>query len=47
LSQKEAMYAYSFEERKYDAGDNRCCLEATVEFALKEMICVKVFRLFS
>lgn len=35
LSQKEAMYAYNFEGRRYDAGDKQGYLEATVEFALK------------
>ncbi len=35
LSQKEAMYAYRFEGRRYDVGDKQGFLEATVEFALK------------
>ena len=29
------MYAYNFEGRRYDAGDNQGYLEATVEFPLK------------
>ncbi|TQQ83996.1 UTP--glucose-1-phosphate uridylyltransferase GalU [Peptacetobacter hominis] len=35
LSQKEAMYAYEFEGRRYDVGDKLGFLEATVDFALK------------
>lgn len=35
LAQKEAMYAYSFEGRRYDVGDKQGFLQATVEFALK------------
>ena len=35
LSKKEAMYAYSFEGRRYDVGDKLGFLEATVDFALK------------
>ncbi|MGV8148975.1 MAG: UTP--glucose-1-phosphate uridylyltransferase GalU [Alkaliphilus sp.] len=35
LAQKEAMYAYNFEGRRYDVGDKQGFLEATVEFALK------------
>lgn len=35
LAQKEAMYAYHFEGRRYDVGDKQGFLEATVEFALK------------
>lgn len=35
LCLKEAMYAYNFEGRRYDAGDKQGYLEATVEFALK------------
>ena len=35
LAQKEAMYAYNFEGRRYDVGDKLGFLEATVEFALK------------
>ncbi len=35
LSQREAMYAYNFEGRRYDAGDKQGYLEATVEFALR------------
>jgi UTP--glucose-1-phosphate uridylyltransferase len=35
LSKREAMYAYNFEGRRYDAGDKQGYLEATVEFALK------------
>jgi UTP--glucose-1-phosphate uridylyltransferase len=36
LSQKEAMYAYKFEGRRYDVGDKLGFLEATVDFALKK-----------
>ncbi len=35
LMQQEAMYAYTFEGRRYDVGDKLGFLEATVEFALK------------
>ncbi|WP_234121828.1 UTP--glucose-1-phosphate uridylyltransferase GalU [Clostridium hydrogenum] len=35
LMQLEAMYACSFEGRRYDVGDKLGFLEATVEFALK------------
>lgn len=35
LAQKEAMYAYNFEGRRYDVGDKLGFLEATVEFALQ------------
>jgi UTP--glucose-1-phosphate uridylyltransferase len=35
LAQREAMYAYNFEGRRYDVGDKQGFLEATVEFALK------------
>lgn len=35
LAQREAMYAYSFEGRRYDVGDKQGYLEATVEFALR------------
>ncbi len=35
LAEKEAMYAYSFEGRRYDVGDKKGFLEATVEFALR------------
>ena len=35
LAQKEAMYAYSFQGRRYDVGDKQGFLEATVEFALR------------
>lgn len=34
LSQKEAMYAYDFEGRRYDVGNKMGFLEATVETAL-------------
>jgi UTP--glucose-1-phosphate uridylyltransferase len=33
--QSEAMYAYTFEGRRYDVGDKLGFLQATVEFALK------------
>lgn len=36
LAQKEAMYAYNFEGRRYDVGDKLGFLEATVDFALKK-----------
>lgn len=35
LARNEAMYAYTFEGRRYDVGDKLGFLEATVEFALK------------
>lgn len=35
LAQREAMYAYSFEGRRYDVGDKQGFLEATVEYALR------------
>ncbi|WP_339206408.1 UTP--glucose-1-phosphate uridylyltransferase GalU [Paenibacillus sp. FSL K6-3182] len=35
LSQKEAMYAYKFEGKRYDVGDKQGFLEATVEYALR------------
>ncbi len=35
LSNREAMYAYVFEGKRYDVGDKQGFLEATVEFALR------------
>lgn len=35
LAKIEDLYAYSFEGRRYDAGDKRGFLEATVEYALR------------
>lgn len=35
LAEKEAMYAYNFEGRRYDVGDKQGFLEATVEYALR------------
>jgi len=35
LSEREAVYAYEFEGRRYDVGDKQGYLEATVDFALK------------
>ncbi|MGG1634053.1 UTP--glucose-1-phosphate uridylyltransferase GalU [Paenibacillus sp. NRS-1760] len=35
LAQREAMYAYIFEGRRYDVGDKQGFLQATVDFALK------------
>ena len=35
LGQKEAIYAYHFEGRRYDVGDKQGFLQATVEFALR------------
>ncbi len=35
LMRDEAIYAYSFEGRRYDVGDKLGYLEATVDFALK------------
>ncbi|OFI05002.1 UTP--glucose-1-phosphate uridylyltransferase [Clostridium acetireducens DSM 10703] len=35
LAKSEAMYAYSFEGKRYDVGDKLGFLKATVEFALK------------
>lgn len=36
LISSEAMYAYSFEGRRYDVGDKLGFLQATVEYALKK-----------
>lgn len=35
LAQREDMYAYNFEGRRYDVGDKQGFLEATVEYALR------------
>lgn len=35
LAQREAMYAYIFEGKRYDVGDRLGYLEATVEYALR------------
>ncbi|SCG81888.1 UTP-glucose-1-phosphate uridylyltransferase [Proteiniborus sp. DW1] len=35
LAEREAMYAYNFEGRRYDVGDKQGFLEATVEYALR------------
>ena len=35
LAKEQTMYAYNFEGRRYDVGDNQGFLEATVEMALK------------
>lgn len=35
LAQRENIYAYNFEGRRYDAGDKQGFLEATVEYALR------------
>ncbi|WIF96104.1 UTP--glucose-1-phosphate uridylyltransferase GalU [Caminicella sporogenes] len=35
LAQKETMYAYNFEGKRYDVGNKLGFLEATVEFALR------------
>ncbi|MPQ44460.1 UTP--glucose-1-phosphate uridylyltransferase GalU [Clostridium tarantellae] len=35
LIEGEAMYAYTFEGRRYDVGDKQGFLEATVEYALR------------
>lgn len=35
LSERESIYAYQFEGRRYDVGDKQGYLEATVEYALK------------
>lgn len=35
LGQREAIYAYNFEGRRYDVGDKIGFLEATIDFALK------------
>lgn len=37
LIKNQAMYSYCFEGRRYDVGDKLGFLQATVEFALKEM----------
>lgn len=36
LKDEEAMYAYDFEGRRYDAGDKQGFLEVTVEYALRK-----------
>lgn len=36
LNDEEAMYAYDFQGRRYDAGDKQGFLEATVEYALRK-----------
>jgi len=35
LAEREPVYAYEFEGRRYDSGDKQGFLEATVDFALK------------
>ena len=35
LCEREAMYAYKFEGKRYDVGDKLGFLEATIEYALK------------
>lgn len=35
LAQREAVYAYNFEGKRYDLGDKLGFLQATVEFALR------------
>ncbi|AOT70123.1 UTP--glucose-1-phosphate uridylyltransferase GalU [Geosporobacter ferrireducens] len=35
LAEREAMYAYNFEGKRYDVGNKQGFLEATVEFALR------------
>jgi UTP--glucose-1-phosphate uridylyltransferase len=35
LAKQEAMYAYSFEGKRYDVGDKLGFLKANIEFALK------------
>ncbi|RDY23302.1 UTP--glucose-1-phosphate uridylyltransferase [Romboutsia maritimum] len=35
LGEREAIYAYNFEGRRYDVGDKLGFLEATIDFALK------------
>ena len=34
LSEKEPLYAYNFEGRRYDIGNKQGFLQATVDFAL-------------
>lgn len=34
LAQREAMYAYNFEGRRYDVGNKQGFIEATIDFAL-------------
>lgn len=36
LAQREAIYAYNFEGRRYDVGDKQGYLEATIEYALRK-----------
>jgi len=35
LAQREAMYAYNFQGKRYDVGDKQGFLQATVEYALR------------
>ena len=35
LAEREPVFAYEFEGRRYDSGDKQGFLEATVDFALK------------
>ena len=35
LNEREAIYAYSFEGKRYDVGDKLGFLEATIDYALK------------
>jgi len=46
LIEKQSMYAYIFEGRRYDVGDKLGFLEATVEFALKRKDLQENFKNF-
>lgn len=46
LAEKDDMYAYTFEGRRYDVGDKLGFLEATVEFALRRDDLKEQFRAY-
>ena len=46
LSQRDTVYAYNFEGRRYDLGDKLGFLEATVEFALRRSDLGDPFRAY-
>jgi len=46
LAREESIYGYSFEGKRYDAGDKYGMLQATVEFALKRPEFAAKFRAY-
>ena len=46
LAQRDTVYAYNFEGRRYDLGDKLGFLEATVEFALRRSDLGDPFRAY-